>query len=293
MELKRPTTFSTQVQLLEEKNITIGNLDACKDFLSRVNYYRFTAYFLPFFDRKLGKCFNGISFERIQQIYYFDQELRALILAVIEDIEIQLRTQIAYYHSHTYGPDGYYSAQNFNSKHNHDVFMQHILSCIQENDKTLVVKHHKQKYDGKFPLWVIIEFFSMGMLSHFYRSLITSDKKKIAKELYNTSPDNLQSWLRCLTDLRNKCAHYSRIYYWIFPALPKMPKAETYVPTRRLFAQLYMLKLMYPISEKWNIEFLLSLENLIEKYQPYISLKHLDFPQNWKSMLTKEISTVG
>lgn len=28
-----------------------------------------------------------------------------------------------------------------------------------------------EKYGGKFPLWVIIEFFSMGMLSYFYSTL--------------------------------------------------------------------------------------------------------------------------
>ena len=114
-----------------------------------------------------------------------------------------------------------------------------------------------------------------------------TDKAYIAETLYNVNYQALGSWLRCLTDLRNRCAHYSRIYYWIFPALPKMPTQEKYVPTRRLFAQLYMLKYLYPDPDKWNKEFLKPLEKLMYTYKPYISKKHLDFPYRWKSMLKK------
>ncbi|MCD7885602.1 MAG: Abi family protein [Lachnospiraceae bacterium] len=285
MDLKKPTTFQEQVNLLVRKNIIVTDVQACELFLSQVNYYRISAYFLPFLDKSTELCFDGINFERIQQIYYFDQSLRALIFEMIEDIEIHIRTKIAYYHAHKYGSDGYMISTNYNKRHNHDDFLKRISNCIYENRKTLVVQHHNEKYDGRFPLWVMIEFFSIGMLSHFYRSFVTQDQKIIAKELYGVTPEILQSWMRCITDLRNKCAHYSRIYYWVFPATPKMPKGITYVPTRRLFAQLYMLKLMYPDSSKWNDYYLKSLIRLTRKYKSYISLKHLDFPYRWKSML--------
>lgn len=285
MKLKEPTTFHEQAELLVKKNIIVTDMNDCEAFLSHVNYYRFSAYFLPFLNKKTGQCFDGITFERIRQIYKFDQNLRALIFEVIEDIEIHIRTELAYYHSHKYGADGYMLRENYNSRHDHIKFLDHVTACIQENEKTLVVKHHNEKYNGQFPLWVIIEFFSIGMLSHFYRSLIKKDQKIIAKDLYGVTPEILQSWMRCITDLRNKCAHYSRIYYWIFPATPKMPKGTKYVPTRRLFAQLYMLKLMYPDKNKWNTLYLNALSELIEKYTPYISLKHIDFPESWKSIL--------
>lgn len=285
MELKHPTTYDEQIQLLKHKNIAISNYEECKKFLENVNYYRFSAYFLPFNNPHTGKCFDNISFHRLKNIYYFDQKLRTIIFAIIEDIEIHIRSQISYYHSHKYGPDGYISPHYYNNKHDHNEFLKRISSCIKENDRTLVIKHHMNKYEGKFPIWVIIEFFSIGMLSHFYRSLTTYDKKQIAKTLYNTSHENLESWLRCITDLRNKCAHYTRLYYWIFPALPKMPKNDKYVPTRRLFAQLYMLKLMYPDPDEWNNHFLKELTELINDYKHYISLKHIDFPDNWKSLL--------
>ena len=285
MELKKATTFDEQVELLRQKNIIISDPVDCACFLSKTNYYRISGYYLPFMQRYTNQCFDNITFERIQNIYYFDADMRNLITSAIEKIEIHIRTQLAYYHAHKYGPEGYMYASSFNLKHDHIAFSKHISSCISENRNTLIVKHHIDAYNGHFPIWVIIDFFSMGMLSYFYRGMKNSDKAYLAQNMYGVNYQIMESWLRCLTDLRNRCAHYSRLYYWIFPALPKMPTAEKYVPTRRLFSQIYMLKFMYPEKSKWNDEFLNPLIKLIRKYRLYISKNHIDFPYRWKSML--------
>lgn len=287
MELKKPTTFAEQVELLKSKNIIINNPEECMNFLSRTNYYRLSGYLLPFRCKDEDQCFINLPFERIINLYIFDAKLRNLISSAIEVIETHLRTQLAYYHAHKYGAEGYMHKENFNLRHNHSAFCKHIADCIYENRKTLVVKHHKEQYNGHFPIWVIIDYFSIGMLSYFYRGMKNRDKSYIAENIYGVNYQTLESWLRCLTDLRNRCAHYSRLYYWVFPAIPKMPPSEKYIPTRRLFAQIYMLKLLYPDSEKWNHEFLKPFIKLINTYKPYISQKHLDFPYRWKSMLKK------
>ena len=287
MKLKKPTTFEEQVTLLEKKNIFIEDKTSCINFLSKVNYYRISGYLLPFIRKDEEKCFIDLSFNRVVNIYSFDAELRNLLAYAIEKVEVYIRTQLTYHHTHTYGSEGYMLASSFNPKHNHSLFIKHVKSCISDNSNTLIVKHHKKHYEGHFPLWSIMDFFSMGMLSYFYRGMKNPDKAEIAEQLYGVNYQTLDSWLRCLTDLRNRCAHYSRLYYWIFPALPKMPNGEKYSPTRRLFAQLYMLKLMYPPTEDWNQDVLKPLVKLVKKYKPYISLKHLDFPYRCKSMLTK------
>lgn len=286
MDLKKPISFEAQIEKLKGKNIIIEDCTESIEFLRCVNYYRFSAYFLPFRGPD-GKCFDRITFHKIRMIYEFDQRLRSIIIDAIEDIEVYLKTQLAYYHTHVYGEIGYMSPQVFNERHDHITFIKRINRCIDENRNTLVVKHHMQKYNGNFPLWVVIEFFSMGMLSHFFRSLKTQDQKEIVHNIYNNiSYQHLLSWMRCITDLRNKCAHYSRMYYWIFPATPKMPENIKYKPTRRLFSQLYMLKMMYPNPNKWETKFMKPLREIYQEYEPYISLKHIDFPSGWDTMLT-------
>ena len=80
MQLKKPTTFEEQVELIKKKGFLISEeqKQECIQFLQRTNYYRLSAYFLPF-RRKDGDFFPGISFSRVQKIYEFDSLLRGLI----------------------------------------------------------------------------------------------------------------------------------------------------------------------------------------------------------------------
>lgn len=284
MEIKKPTSFDQQIQLLKKRGLKIDNNILCKQFLKSINYYRFTAYLLPFKNPD-GSYKEGANFETVYKMYHFDRKMRTVLFGVIEEIELFLRTQLAYYHSHKYNPLGYLEPSNFNDKHKHEHYLKILDDAILNNRSTLVVKHHKEKYGGKFPLWVIIEFFSMGMLSYFYSDMHLQDKKYIARNIFNTTYKNLDSWLRCITDLRNKCAHYSRLYYWRFPALPAIPNSIGYKATGRLFDQILMLKFLHPNNTNWNNSIALHIEALIDRYNEYIKLDHVGFPNNWQEHL--------
>lgn len=284
MEIKQAKTYEEQVAIIEGKGFIIEDKEACVDFLKEANYYRLSAYFLPF-RKKDGTYIPNVSFNRVQRIYDFDSRVRALLFQTIEEIEFFLRTQLAYYSGHKFGALGYLKDSNFSNKHDTEKFHKKVNTCIKENQQTLVVKHHNEMYDGKFPIWVIVEFFSIGMLSYFYGDLITEDQKALSKEMYGTSPACLKSWLRCITDLRNRCAHYSRIYYWSFPALPKMPNDCACIADRKLFTQIMMLKFLYPNADKWNTTVVIGIKALIEEFEHDIALKHIGFPQDWEVQL--------
>ncbi len=88
-ELKQPRSFDEQIEILKKRGLTIDNYEDAKFILSNVNYYRFTAYLLPF------KCnddtyFEGTSFKKIYSIYMFDREFRTLLVDVLGSIEILL-----------------------------------------------------------------------------------------------------------------------------------------------------------------------------------------------------------
>ena len=282
--MKLPKTYEEQVEIIKKKGFVVDDDKVCESFLKQANYYRLSAYFLPF--RKAdGTYFENINFNRIKRIYDFDGRIRNLIFECIEKIELYIRTQLAYYCGHTYGALGYLNPDIYNEKHNDEKFKRLLDICVEENKTTLVVQHHKNKYNGQFPIWVIIEFFSMGMLSYLYADLKSADQKMIAKKLYHTSSVCLKSWLRCLTDLRNRCAHYSRIYYWSFPPLPKMPKNVSFEPNRKLFSQILTLKFLYPDKKEWEDRIMTELRALIEEYESDISLVHIGFPEDWDEMI--------
>ena len=286
-QLKPPITFDEQVDKLRNRGCLINDMAFCKEVLAKTNYYRFTAYFLPFRNKDDDNYLHGTAFDTIYQIYEFDRKMRNTLFKAIEETEINLRTKLTYFHAHKFGADGYMDKMNYNNEHDHDKFIKRIENVISENKKLLFVKHHIEKYDGKFPIWVITELFSFGMLSRFYNDLSTPDQKKLAKELFNTYPKNLKSWLRCCTDLRNICAHYGRLYFRIFSAIPAGIDGINGNSNRQLYGAILALKEIYPDANKWNIEIFKSIYDLLKQYSSDINLRHIGFPDNWQDALKK------
>ena len=102
---------------------------------------------------------------------------------------------------------------------------------INRNLDLPFVKHHTEQYKGNFPLWVAVELFTLGNISQFFSQLKTEDKKIIAKSVsyitkINCTHFQLTSCLRCITDLRNKCAHFARTYNTTFSATPNLPNSQ-------------------------------------------------------------------
>jgi abortive infection bacteriophage resistance protein len=287
LPLKQPTTYNQQIKKLRSRGCQVTDVPFCTKVLSQINYYRLSAYFLPF-NKSDGNYLPDTDFNDIYQIYEFDRKLRNLLFAAIEEVEIYLRAQFAYFHSRKYGATGYLDAANYNTRHCHDKFQKLIETEIQNNKKVLFVQHHLTNYGGQFPVWVITELFTFGMLSYFYNDLLMADQKNLARELFQTIPKNLISWLRCCTDLRNICAHYGRLYFRIFTAIPaNLPDLEKNAE-RRLFGAILALKTLYPDVNKWNNEIYGGLKKIMAIYSSVIKLDHIGFPADWEAKLRKE-----
>ncbi len=285
VELKEPKTYDEQLARLREHGVCIADEEFCKQKLAELNYYRLTAYFLPF-RKQNGRYKYGTDFNRVYQIYEFDRKLRNILFSAVEEVEIFLRTKLAYYHAFSYGAEGYMDPENFSKEHQPDKFIANFNREIDNNKKSLFVKHHIEKYGRHFPVWVAVELFTFGMLSRFYDDLKLKDRKKIAKEVYGEVPQNISSWLRCVTDLRNICAHYGRLYYRIFSAWPASFDIDDNQKAR-LWGAVLALRALYHDGDKWNSEILPSLESLFEEYDEVINLDHIAFPSDWVELLRK------
>lgn len=284
MKIKNPSTYDEQLKKLKSRGCIIADEDFAKIKLQQINYYRLTAYFLPF--RTADGCYKeNTSFDTVYKIYEFDRKLRLLIFSAIEEIELTLRTSMAYYHAHEYGALGYLNAKNFNLKHNHVKFEKHIEEAIKHNKNQFFVKHHIEKYNSQFPLWVIMELFSMGELSFFFSDMVKADKKFFAKNVFHTTDSNVSSWLLCLTNIRNYCAHYSRLYYNKFGTVPATPVGFPYTLKDRVFDYILVLKFLYPDSETWEKIFLVELSALVQEYKSAIDINCIGFPENWFELL--------
>ncbi len=167
-KIKEHSSYTEQITKLRSRGCIITDDAACEQILKHIGYYRLSAYLLPFKNED-GTYGKNLSFERVYHIYEFDRKIRNLLFSAIEVIEISLRARLAYFHSEKYGPLGYLDASFFNSKHNAEKFKANLNREIENNKKVLFVKHHLEHYDGKFPLWVVCELFTFGMLSVCFR----------------------------------------------------------------------------------------------------------------------------
>lgn len=278
---KPPLKYEEQLEKLKKRGCIINDDKKCISILKSVNYYRLSAYFLPF---KLdnGNYEEGLSFDRVFSIYEFDRKLHGILFNALEETEIFLRSKIAYFHAHKYGALGYMDKANFSVKAElHENFIENFKREIDKNKNILFVKHHIYKYGGEFPIWAASEMFTFGMLSKFFANMTWQDRENLSNDIYKTNPKFVGSWLRCCTDLRNICAHYGRLYFRTFSAAPSGIDNLEEKSKRKLFGAILSLKKLYPFKDKWDNETLKKLMSLVDEHKSDIDLEHIGFSYNW------------
>ena len=282
--VKSPATVEDQIEKLKSRGCVIEDYDHAVCALSNINYYRFAHYFAVFLETK-NRYREGTSFETVMHIYDFDRLMRSLLLTGLEEVEITMRANISNYHALKYGALGYMNEASFDNRHNHKTFLKKIDRMIESNTGEQLVTHHMKKYGGAFPLWVIMELFSFGNLNIFYSDLKVEDKRAIAENAFGLSYRCVENWLQCLSELRNRCAHYNRLYADPFPSAPRQIPDLEYNMSNTLFDYMLVLRQLYPRSEIWNTAFAGKLILLISEYSPYIELYRIGFPANWQELL--------
>ena len=218
--VKSPATVEDQIEKLKSRGCVVEDYEHAVCALSNINYYRLAHYFAVFLETK-NHYREGTSFETVMHIYDFDRLMRSLLLTALEEVEITMRANISNYHALKYGALGYLNEASFDNRHNHKAFLKRIDRMIESNTGEQLVTHHMRKYGGAFPLWVIMELFSFGTLNTFYSDMKIEDKRAIAEAAFDLPYRCVENWLQCLSELRNRCAHYNRLYDDTFGVVPK------------------------------------------------------------------------
>ena len=157
MELKKPLTFDEQVDKLVEHKMLVSDKDKAIDILSKINYYRFTGYALQYrINPNESEYEANTTFEKVYNIYRFDERLRDIFRRYIEIAEIYYRTRISYGFStakcmeEPY--DQHYDENNFYYKDGYIEVMESLKKEELHYRDSLIVQHHKAKYESKMPL---------------------------------------------------------------------------------------------------------------------------------------------
>jgi abortive infection bacteriophage resistance protein len=189
--------YDQQLQRLVDRGLTYSDQSRAVRSLQHIGYYRLSAYTYPFREfspvgadeRPAGPrpdTFQAAStFEDAVALHDFDQRLRRCLAAGLEEVEIGLRTQIAY----TLGkrdPFGHLDRAALAD----DLRLEEFQAFSEAFDRQRAeardeefVKHFILKYEGDMPIWVAAEVMSFGLLVRLYSLLKDRDASSIAATL--------------------------------------------------------------------------------------------------------------
>jgi len=295
---KKAFTLTQQVEQLQHRGLEIKHPRIAEKYLINISYYRLGEYWYVMQSDKENHIFKPNStFEDVIALYNFDADLRLLLFGVIEKIEISLRTKLIYYLSHEVDPWWF---QNFELFTDSKALVKTLSNLEEEISRTKddsIKKHNKKhKDDGRFPpAWKSLEQTSFGALSKLYGNLKNNvnAKDQIAIDFGAVNHTYLPSWLQSIAQIRNFCAHHSRLWNRNLPGtvklLSKPPNPwivdSINVPKQHEFSQLYvhmclmryMLNTIIPKND-----FSKKLNNLLAQY-PNVDPNALGMKPNWQN----------
>ena len=287
---KQAISLAEQIDMLRHRGLFIDDETLCLNTLSNVSYFRLAGYWRPFEQDKQQHIFkSGSRFSSVIQLYRFDSELKLIIFAAIQRIEIATRTKMIQYVAKKHGPfwfmDGALAIDN-------ETFEACLSNLRRELSRTSdeFIREHFQKYDEpEFPpAWKTLEVASMGTLSKLYSNLNDYKvRKQIAHEFNIPEHLCMASWLRCLTVVRNACAHHARLWNAHIPISPQMTGRMRGVwiqsfnfPADRLYAPLCCIAYWLKSIDADN-SFTSSIKALLAKY-PTVDPIAMGFIRGWE-----------
>ncbi len=182
IELKKALTYEEQVNhLINAHSLRINDKETAIAILKKVNYYRLSGYGIGLKKKDSEQFIDGITLEHIYELYQFDSLFKIKLFHIIEQIEIQLRTQISYHLAINYGPECYLNPDNFfpktfksGKKILDSIINNFYKECDRQKNKPFV-RHHVNKYKNRFPVRVVVELCSIGNLTSLYGIMTPED----------------------------------------------------------------------------------------------------------------------
>lgn len=216
-------TYDRQLEHLEQRGVAIGNSSTAVDALSRKSYYNIVnGYRRLFLDQSSTgdnrRCKSGTALHELESLLVFDSDLRIVCLKRILEVELLLKSTIAYEFSGKYGTDDrkYLDPANFSIELPESRNLAKTLETIRkerdraQRDGNLSICHYMNKYKC-IPLWALVNVLSLGTIVYFNYCMKREDRVLVAK-CFDLSQSDFNRTLRALRDYRNCCAHGGRFY---------------------------------------------------------------------------------
>ena len=217
---KSATTIDQQLDLLKSRGLTVNDADKACEILLDIGYYRLGFYLFPFeksypeLRNRTHEYVEGASFEDAVNLYYFDFDLRLLLMRYLNRIEIAFRTSLIYNLSNKYNsnPVWFVSPVVVNRPYAREFERKVYTSDFKRNP--VIHRHHQNNPNDRFaPAWKTLEFMTFGAVMKLYEQLKERDDKIfVAHEFGIRQVVTFESYMHTIRQVRNACAHGLLLY---------------------------------------------------------------------------------
>ncbi|WP_338147551.1 Abi family protein [Mammaliicoccus lentus] len=167
------------------------------------------------------------------------------------------------------------------------------MSNVMSNKKNRPLKHYMNKHNG-VPLWVLVNYLTIGNISYMYANLDNGLRTKIVKDYkiktqreykknLHFEPIDLDSMINQVNMFRNVCVYEERLYDY------NIHKPKTRLNLFNNYNKLYNKIFKQTIKGSYMFDLLVSLSIFLNKKDYRKLLENLD--KNLK-YYSKESSTV-
>lgn len=220
------------INLLRSRGLVVEDEEYAARCLSRIGYYRLSAYWYPwraFADDRAAygavlrgdRFIEGASFDQALRFYFFDKSLRLMLSDALERIEIAMRALLVEVLGR-HGALSYRDPRSYNAsltKPDPETGNPPLESFLEGLDRGFArskeefAKHFRSRYDGPPPLWIAVGAWDWGNIAYVCRYLSDRNMNALCAKIDpRLDRKSLISWMASLNEVRNACAHHSRLW---------------------------------------------------------------------------------
>lgn len=280
-------SVSEQIRLLKTEGLEIPDENKIKHILENISLFRIKSYLIPLRVPGSRVFKNGVGFEDGYSLYKFDAELRKMICAELEKIEISIRTQLSLVMGEEAGIYWFEDSSNFRDVNRHIALLVNLASELRRSDDEAIIDF-LNRYSNNFPpTWMTFEVSSFGTLSMMYRWLKAGHARRKVAKFYGLTDTVMESWLHSMVYVRNICAHHSRLWNRKLSINALIPRRteKTFInittDTKRVY---YILSILLYFLQTVNPKntFTSRFNSLLSRY-PNVDVSAMGFPRDWQN----------
>lgn len=288
---KVPLSVDDALSHLWQRRLMIDDRSNNARALRSIGYFRLHIYMRRFQNAATKQFWPRTRFTDIVELYDFDRRLRSVTMNAIERVEVALRSALSNPIALTHGSHWYADRSLYSNLRSYASALAQI-SRECEKKKGLALTHYHETYavPDLPPVWLVCEHLTLGALSRLFEALSIGHRKMAGRHVWPNIPDPLLvSWLHSLTDLRNACAHHSRLWnVKLAVSTPQQPKSVALAgyaagmhPNWTYYARAVIIKaLLDPMGH--GAEWRESLKTTLGSCRHVDVAAHLGFQQGWE-----------